>query len=216
MTGTPVQLSETALRESEHDRHAFRNIARNPVYIGIGGCGMNMLITWMKYLQSGSCTLAVNRDRNRLTVAEGFDHKLLLSEVAAEDEHGELRTASKRQIASSVKNHLDALSEMVGERNQIILLAGLGGATGTWASQTICNHFVAAEKQLVTVLVMPFAFERQRVKVAEQALTGFDGSAHRVLCYNDYLISHSPDNTSLEDAFEMMNGKAFELLNTHG
>jgi len=212
MTSTPVQLSETALREGKHDLHALRNIARNPVYIGIGGCGMNMLITWMKYLQSGSCTLAVNRDRNRLTDAEGFDHKLLLSEVAAEDEHGELRTASKRQIASSIKNHLDELSEMVGERNQITLLAGLGGATGSWASQAICNHFIAADKQLVTVLVMPFAFESARVKVADQALTGFDGSAYRVLCFNDYLIKHTHKHTSMVGAFEMMNQKAFELL----
>jgi len=62
------------------------------------------------------------------------------------------------------------------------------------------------------VLVMPFGFESERMKVAEYALPGFDGAASRVLCFNDYLIKHTPEHTSMADAFEIMNKKAFELF----
>ncbi len=68
------------------------------------------------------------------------------------------------------------------------------------------------DKQVVTVLVMPFGFESERMKVAEYALPGFDGDANRVLCFNDYLIKHTPENTSMAYAFDMMNQKAFDLL----
>jgi len=83
---------------------------------------------------------------------------------------------------------------------------------GTWASQIICNRLIATDKQVVTVLVMPFGFERERVKVAEHALPDFDEAALRVQCFNDYLIRHAPQETSMTDAFEIMNEKAFELF----
>jgi len=43
-------------------------------------------------------------------------------------------------------------------------------------------------------------------------LPGFDGDANRLLCFNDYLIKHTPEYASMADAFDMMNEKAFELL----
>jgi len=98
-------------------------------------------------------------------------------------------------------------------KNSVIILAGLGGVIGTWASQLICNRLVAMDKQVVTVLAMPFGFESERMKVAEYALPSFDGAAHRVLCFNDYLIKHTPEHTSMADAFDIMNQKAFDLLN---
>jgi len=65
------------------------------------------------------------------------------------------------------------------------------------------------------VLVMPFGFERERVKVADEALAGFDGKAHQVLCFNDSLSKHMPKDISLSGAFEIMNEKVFELLFIH-
>jgi len=35
MTEIPIQLSKGALREGRHDRHAFTDMPRNPVYIAM-------------------------------------------------------------------------------------------------------------------------------------------------------------------------------------
>jgi len=101
---------------------------------------------------------------------------------------------------------------MLENRNNIILLGGMGGLTGTWVSQLLCNELIAKGKKVVTVLVMPFGFEKNRVKVAEEALDGFDGKEHQVLCLNDSLSKYTPEGTSVQDAFEIMNEKVFELI----
>ncbi|PIW47975.1 MAG: hypothetical protein COW18_08440 [Zetaproteobacteria bacterium CG12_big_fil_rev_8_21_14_0_65_54_13] len=165
-------------------------------YMGIGGCGMNMLESWLKYLPTSACTVAVNRDSTRLKEATGIQQHIFLAELSATNHQG--------QVMASIKEHMGELEAMVQRQDVIFLLAGLGGATGTWASQFLCDQFLSMGKQVVMVLVMPFSFECKRVTLAEEALAGFDGMAHRVLCYNDYLIRHAPEGTSMTDAFELL------------
>jgi len=181
-------------------------------FIGVGGCGMNMLACWQKHLAQEAFSIAINRDKKRLDGETVIRHKLLLTTASISDSKKVYEPVGRNQVEAAMQRYMETLTELLQERHTIYLLAGLGGVTGSWASQLICNHLQSNGKQVVTVLVMPFGFERQRVKVAEEAITGFDGLAHRVLCYNDYLIQHAPEGTSMADAFEIMNEKAFELL----
>jgi len=183
-----------------------------PAYIGIGGCGMNMLASWRNRLPGDQLTIAINRDQQRLEKESDFDHKLLLRSVSDVNTEGDLKHATQAQVEASVDACMPGLLNLFQSRDRVVLLAGLGGVTGTWASQFLCNKLVRMNKQVVTVLVMPFGFESKRVKIAEYALSGFDGDAHRVLCFNDYLIKHTPEHTSIVDAFDIMNEKAFKLL----
>jgi len=181
-------------------------------FVGVGGCGMNMLACWQKHLAQQACCIAINRNKKRLDGEMVIGHKLLLTAASLSDSHKVFEPVGRNQVESAMQRQMDRLTELLQERQVVFLLAGLGGVTGTWASPLICNHIQSIGKQVVTVLVMPFGFERKRVKLAEEALPCFDGLAHRVLCYNDYLIEHAPEGTSMEDAFDLMNKKAFELL----
>jgi len=180
--------------------------------IGIGGCGMNMMISWLDRLPDDTLCMAVNRDRDQLKKEHAITHKFLLNHVSSVDAKGDLKHATKAQIQASMKEQMPHLINALTGKDQVILLAGLGGVTGTWASQWLCNQLVAMDMQVITVLVMPFGFEGKRVILAEEALSGFDGAAHRVLCFNDYLIKHTPKGTSVVDAFDIMNEKAFDLM----
>lgn len=139
-------------------------------YIGIGGCGRNMLKSWQAKLPDHAFRMAVDRDKRSFVQSNECEHRLLLGQVNSKGATAEYADSVRKEVQASV------------------------------------------DKQVVTVLVMPFGFESERMKVAEYALPGFDGDANRLLCFNDYLIKHTPADTSLTDAFDIMNEKAFELL----
>ena len=181
-------------------------------FIGIGGCGLNMLDSWLDKLPDDDLCIAIDRDEKDLHRKNQFAHKIALSSIKSLGSTVEYSESVRAEVERSIDKVKSELANLLQNRPRVVLVAGLGGVIGTWASQIICNRHIATDKQVVTVLVMPFGFERARVKVAEQALSGFDGAARRVLCFNDYLIKHSPDQTSMTDAFEIMNEKAFELL----
>ncbi len=180
-------------------------------WIGTGGCGMNMLESWQQQLPDDALCIGIDRDGKPLREKTGLKHKFALRNVKSLGSTVEYAESVQTEVQSSIDEQMSGLMDLIGEQDRMVVLAGLGGVIGTWASQIICNHLVSKDKQVVTVLVMPFDFERERVKVAEESLSGFDGDAHRVLCFNDYLIKHTPDGTSMQDAFQIMNEKAFEL-----
>lgn len=182
------------------------------VFIGIGGGGVSMLESWLDKLPADALCIALDRDGKHLHRKKKFEYKLALFNIKSLGSTVEYAESVRAEIEKSVDDKMPELIAKFQERNRIVLLAGLGGVIGTWASQTICNRLIAMNKQVVTVLVMPFGFERERMKVAEYALPSFDGAAHQVLCFNDYLIKHTSENTSMADAFEIMNEKAFELF----
>ena len=186
----------------------------NVAYLGFGECGVNMLESWLKMLPDDALCIALDRDETYLHKKKGFKHKLPLSNVKCMGSTVEYSESVQAEVERSMGKQMAELEAMLQERNSVVVLAGLGGVIGSWASQFICNHLIAMGKQVVTVLVMPFSIERERMKVAKHALPGFDGAAHRVLCFNDYLIKHSPEHMSMTDAFEIMNEKAFELLSS--
>jgi len=180
--------------------------------IGVGGCGVNMLESCLNMLPPDALCIALDRDEKGFRRKKKFKHKFALLNVKCLNSTVEYSESVQAEVQASVDKQMSELTFMLRDHDYIVILAGLGGVVGTWASQIICNRFVAMDKQVTTVLVKPFGFERERVKVADYALPGFDGTAHRVLCINDYLLKHTPEDISFEDALEIMNEKAFELL----
>ena len=180
--------------------------------IGIGGCGISMVQSWQTRLPESVCCTAMDRDKREFVKSSRFEQKIILSGIKSKASTVEYAESVRKELKESLQSHLPELDQQLADNESVILVAGLGGVIGTWGSQLLCNHLTAREKQVVTVLTMPFGFERERIKVAEAALPGFDGAAHRVLCFNDYLIKHTPDGTLMEDAFNIMNDKAFDLI----
>jgi len=187
-------------------------VGQGAVLIGIGGCGRGMVQSWLPRLPEGVRCMAMERDKREFVTSKLFEYRIILTGVKSKSSAVEYAESVQKEVQTSLTKHLPTLDQQLAGSNPVILVAGLGGVIGTWGSQLLCNHLTARDKQVVTVLVMPFGFERERVKVAEAALPGFDGEAHRVLCFNDYLIKHSPEGTSMEDAFNIMNEKAFDLI----
>jgi len=108
--------------------------------------------------------------------------------------------------------HMSELMTLLEGREHIVLLAGLGCVTGTWASQYLCEQLKLLGKKVVILLVKLFNFEGEKVTIAEASLEGFNSKVHRIPCSNDDLKKLVPSDTSLTDAFTVMNEKAFDLV----
>ncbi len=184
----------------------------NIAFIGVGGCGVNMLESWLGMVPADTLCIAIDRDERDFRRKKKIKHKFTLLNVKCLNSTVEYSESVQAEVQASLDKQMSELTFMLRDHNYVVILAGLGGVVGSWASQVICNRFVAMDKQVTTVLVKPFGFESERVKVADYALPGFDGTAYRLLCINDYLLKHTPENTSFEGALDIMNEKAFELL----
>lgn len=184
----------------------MHNHGGEAAFVGVGGCGMNMLEAWLKHLPPSVCAVGIHRDAARLSKAANRISKVLLGEET------KLPPVTREEVQASIRSRLDELTGMLRDASSVYVLAGLGGATGTWASQGVCRHLRSIGKQVVAVLVMPFSFEGKHRQVAETALAAFDGLVRRDIYYNDHLIHHTPEGTSMSDALAMMNELAFESV----
>jgi len=184
----------------------------NIAFIGVGGCGVTMLESWLDKLPNNALCVAIDRGERYFYKKTKFKNKIALLNVKSINSTVEYSESVISEVQASIDEQMPKLTVMLQDMNRVVILAGLGGVIGSWASQIICNRLIAMNKQVVTVLVMPFSFTREAVKVADFALPRFDGAAHRVLCFNDYLIKNTPKHISLEESLKIMNEKTFELL----
>jgi len=179
--------------------------------IGVGGCGLAMLTSWQHKLPEGALCIGVDRPRRALASTPPFKPSFQLEGLKAKGSTVEYVGSVRREVRHCLAGILPELDESLRDFSRLVLLAGLGGVVGSWAGQELCRHLVEQGKQVTAMLVMPFGFERERTRVAEAALPGFDAAQARVLCFNDYLIRHAAASR-LDEAYEEMNAQAFELL----
>lgn len=77
---------------------------------------------------------------------------------------------------------LDEIAEAVARLDMVILVAGMGGTTGSTASLIIAAHLKKLEVLTLAVAVMPFAAEGpERHKLAEMAVQSLRGNVNALL-----------------------------------
>jgi len=173
---------------------------------------MNLLQACLKHFPSDTCSIAINRDGEWLNEKDGVFHRIFLAEVSGLDERGELLPASREQVHASMQQHMVELTEKLQGCSSIVLLAGLGGATGTWATQIVLESLQGEGMQVASVLVLPFNFERKRLLKARESLPLFPACDYLLICPNQDLIQHLPAHTSMLDAFDVMGDQICNVL----
>ena len=181
---------------------------QNVAFIGIGGCGINMLESWQKQLPHNSLFIAVDNDRKRLELADNFTCKINLRGTTPLCSY-----SSKVVLQASMGEAVPQLISILKGKERVILLAGLGGGIGRCLSQYIYELLIPMNLKVTVVLVLPFSFEgKKRRNLAEEALKSFDTVNNKVVCFNQELMETSPKGISIIDAFEGLNENSFELL----
>lgn len=174
------------------------------VIVGLGGAGANIL---QRFRGSSAenvrlCIMSLDERLGReagnvefIQLGAGLNHGL---GSGGDPEVGRLAVEeSREEIAGLLEN-----------ARLLVMVVGLGGGTGSGVAPLLAEMASKAGVFLVSVLVMPFAFEgRRRREQADRALEKISSVSDLVFCFeNDYM----------EDLFRTRNGAmaVFEEANT--
>lgn len=175
--------------------------------IGVGGGGCNTINRMMKNNIQSAQTIAVNTDSLHLRSMSAHKKVLIGGTITKGLGAGGFPEVAEKCAQASKQQ----LREVIGENELVFLCAGMGGGTGTGAAPVIAEIAKEAGAVVVSIVTIPFALERARLKKAVWGLQRL--SAHSdtmAVIDNNRLVKYAP-NLPISDAFNLadaITGKA--------
>jgi cell division protein FtsZ len=177
--------------------------ARNIALIGLGGAGVNILDQLALRFQQSVRMIAIDSDR-QVIAGSAVAEKHLLGAIRCRG----LGCGGDPDFARElVAQDLNVLEEILGPVEQAILLVGVGGGTGSGASQALAEWLRERGVRVVVLAVTPFSFEaKRRMETAVRAVADLRQAADAVMVLsNDRLTRHIGLDQSVQESFRMMN-----------
>ncbi|HKI59802.1 MAG TPA: hypothetical protein VKA23_02100 [Mariprofundaceae bacterium] len=171
--------------------------------IGVGGGGMNCLEALLKREWPGVQFIAVNRDKLRIRKWAGSDNILLDAEKNSRD-----------RIEVAVMSQELCIRSILAGKDTLILIAGLGGMTGTYATPIIARIAKTMGIKTWAIAFTPFAFEGEQRK--QQSQEGIQllkqQSVAELIIANQQLIGVCESYTSMYEAFSQIEEVAAKVV----
>lgn len=170
------------------------------LFMGIGGCGLNTIIRLIQSRKlSVENTCCINTDQESL----------------AESKAG-LRILAKKD---NIKKVADEIRKRFLYAQKIILIAGLGGFTGSNFLPLIAQGLISYKLNVVAVAIKPFNFEGSaRLETARTAVQAIQIllPKENIFVFENQLLLNAikklDKNISLHDAFKLMDEQIFKKL----
>jgi len=169
--------------------------------IGVGGGGGNAINRMIEEGLQGVEFVAINTDIQDLCNIKPPAHTLQIGEKITRG----LGVGSNAELGmQAALENTDAIIEILEGANMVFITAGMGGGTGTGASQVIANHASSMGILTVAVVTKPFEFEgNHRMKVAEGGIKSLLDSVDAMLVIpNQKLFEIEDSNISYKDAYK--------------
>ncbi len=174
--------------------------------MGIGGGGSNAITYMYKQNLSNSYLIAANTDAKALSITLAHK-KITLGEglgAGGDPEKGK----------AAMETSLEEVKETIKDTDLLILIATLGGGTGTGGIPVVAN--LARELGILTIAIvtLPFAFEgKKRMKKALTALEKLEDLVDTLLVIEDEkLIEIAPQGLSYEEAFHIADNMLYQAV----
>ncbi len=181
---------------------------KNTVHaVGVGGCGCNTI----EYLKETDLenikTIGINTDESILE-DRNIDRQMLIGKEITNGKGANGNPdIGKRAAELNEKQILKAIDDA----DFVVVVAGLGGGTGSGASQVIADLARRNGKMVVTYAVMPFSAEKERFERAQSHLDQLsDMSQATTVFENDETLLH--ENKSPKDGFELTGKMLYEVV----
>ena len=179
----------------------------NLYVVGVGGCGCNTIEYIAEKDMDSVKTVAINTDEKVLGESDADRQMLIGKELTDGDGAKGDPTIGKRAAEKSEGQIL----KTIDEADLVVVVAGMGGGTGSGASEVIADLARRNGKMVVTYAVMPFSAEKKRYEKAESALERVSDMSNATTIFeNDNTLVHSDE--SPKDAFEMADKMLYRLV----
>ena len=107
----------------------------------------------------------------------------------------------------AIEGDRQGIYDLIKDQDLLILVTGLGGGTGSAASQVVAQVAAKTEATLLAFVNLPFSFEGpQRQKIAQQAEGTLRQLVHGLFGLpNDLLLQEGAEGSSVIEAFDLAN-----------
>ena len=169
--------------------------------IGVGGAGNNVVNRMVKSGTQGVEFIAVNTDRQALSVSNA-DQKIQIGEKTTRGQGAGSDPDIGKRAAEESRN---SIAEAMENADKVFITAGMGGGTGTGAGPTVAE--IAKESGCLTVGVVTKPFKFEGKKRMDQANAGIQELLTKVdsllIIPNDRLKFATDQKITLANAFEI-------------
>jgi len=169
--------------------------------IGVGGGGGNAVNRMIEEGLQGVEFVAINTDVQDLSNIKPSAVTLQIGEKITRG----LGVGSNAELGmQAALENTEAIIEVLEGAHMVFITAGMGGGTGTGASQVIANHASSMGILAVAIVTKPFEFEgSQRMKVAEAGIKSLMESVDALLVIpNQKLFEIEDANISYKEAYK--------------
>lgn len=178
--------------------------------VGVGGAGGNIVNTMIKKGLNGIDFIAINTDRQALTISQA--HTKI--QIGVKLTKG-LGSGGKPYIGTkAIEENYEDVKEALKNTDVIFITCGMGGGTGTGASPVTAKIAKELGSFAVGVVTFPFNFEGSvRANQAKEGMQRLKKYTDTVLTVsNQKLFSLVDEKISFATAFEMANQVLFQIV----
>ena len=169
--------------------------------LGVGGAGGNAINRMIDEGLVGVDFVAINTDIQDLARVREPAFSLQIGEKLTRG----LGTGSNAEVGmEAALENTDAIIDILEGSHMVFITAGMGGGTGTGASQVIANHASSMGILTVSVVTRPFEFEGEnRMQIAEQGIKSLAESVDALIVIpNQKLFELEDSDLSYKEAYK--------------
>jgi cell division protein FtsZ len=169
--------------------------------LGVGGAGGNAINRMIEEGLKGVDFVAINTDVQDLSNIKTPAMTLQIGEKITRG----LGAGSNAEIGmQAALESTEAIIDVLEGANMVFVTAGMGGGTGTGASQVIANHSSSMGILTVAVVTRPFVFEgNSRLAVAEEGIQNLMKSVDALIVIpNQKLFELEDADLSYKEAYK--------------
>jgi len=177
---------------------------------GIGGAGGNIVSQIASEKIRGVEFLVANTDAQALSKLK-VDKKIRIGKKTTQG----LGTGMNPEIGKeSAKESEEEIKQAISDTDLLIIVAGLGGGTGTGASPVVAEIAKKQKKLVFSLVTLPFSFEGEyRKKVAQEGLEELKKRSDTVLVVNNEKLLEGLDKkVSFLKAFQECDALLKEIV----
>ncbi len=179
----------------------------NLYVVGVGGCGCNTVEHITEKDVDSVKTVAINTD-DRVLGDLDVDRQMLIGKDVTDGNGAKGDPSIGKRAAEQSEGQI---LKTIDGADMIVIVAGMGGGTGSGASEVIADLAKRNGKMVVTYAVMPFSMEKDRYDRAQNSLENISKLSNATTVFeNDEALVHGDE--TLDEAFKMADRMLYRLV----
>ncbi|MFH0986831.1 MAG: cell division protein FtsZ, partial [Candidatus Micrarchaeota archaeon] len=170
------------------------------VVMGCGGAGNNTLNRMARLGVSGAELIAMNTDKQHLTLIHDSVKKLLIGQSVTRG----LGAGGYPEVGlKAAEVSRAAISQALDGADMVFLTAGMGGGTGTGAAPVVADIAKEQGAIVIAMVTYPFRLERARLIKADEGIEKLRTIADTVIIIDNNRLVELVPNLPIEQAFSV-------------